>query len=122
MKVTQDRFLAFALLLIPSVNFWCTGISKDSFIYISICYLTVYAFRTLAGDRLKIRDYAVIALYIYLIISVRSFIFYILLIPFALAWTFRLIKKIGANDFTLMATTTLLLNVGISLLHLISVS
>ena len=122
MKLTQDRFLAFALLLIPSVNFWCTGISKDSFIYISICYLTVYAFRTLAGDRLKLRDYVFIGLYIYLIISVRSFIFYILLIPFALAWTSRLIKKIGANDFTLMATRTLLLIGGISLITLNLVS
>lgn len=122
MKLTKDRYLAFALLLIPSVNFWCTGISKDTLVYIAICYLTLFGFKILQGDRLKMRQYLSMALFIYLTISIRSFILYVLLIPFLLAWISRLIKKIGASDLTLVSIRTVFLIGGLSLVTLNLVS
>ena len=43
-KTHKTNIAAFALLFIPSVNFWCTGISKDTLMFISIFYLLFYFF------------------------------------------------------------------------------
>ena len=50
MKIVRDGYLAIGFLFLPSVNFWCTGVSKDSIVHIGVLTMFYHGFLLLTKD------------------------------------------------------------------------
>ena len=77
MKLHQERILAFGILFFPSVAFWCSGISKDTIVFLAMLLMVrntielYYDFQTNTRNR-------IIALVICLLIilTIRQYILF----------------------------------------------
>ena len=77
--------MAIAVLFVPSVFFWGSGISKDSFV---LCFLglILYHFnRVLSGRFWSLKSLLIIAVTAYLILIIKSYVLFSI-IPAALLW------------------------------------
>ncbi len=107
MKLFNTRFLAFAVLFIPSVNFWCTGVSKDAIILISLLGITYHSFRLIFPKyRNKLVNWLMIIIYVTLIYNIRPFTLIPIVLPLLYALSARLLVNIGMNDFLVSFTRT----------------
>ena len=98
LKTNQTGIAAFALLFIPSVNFWCTGISKDTLMFISIFYLLFYFFDFFLNKKaFLIKHVFWICIFIILINNIRNFLIAALLAPMLISYGTRLTKKFETN-------------------------
>jgi len=98
LKTNKTGVAAFALLFIPSVNFWCTGISKDTLMYISIFYLLFYFFDFFLNKKAFIIKHLFwICIFIILINNIRPFLIAALLAPMLISYGTRLTKKYETN-------------------------
>lgn len=70
----QRRELAYAILFVPSVIFWGSGILKDSFSLSASC-LMIYGMYRLLKNRWSVKYYFLLAFSSYLIISIKPYIF-----------------------------------------------
>jgi hypothetical protein len=92
-NISKNSILA-ALFFVPSVSFWCSGISKDSLTF-SLSILTVFVFFNLikwVNSRGVLKFLLVFAL-IYVVYSLRHYLAYALTVPFVLAWMSRYGKR-----------------------------
>ena len=108
-KLTSDRFAAIALLFIPSVAFWCAGISKDTVVLISVFYI-VYHFFGIANGLTKTtwRSIALICLYGFILYSTRSFMLFTVLASLMLAMSVRMLKNYR-ESFVILMTLRLII-------------
>lgn len=92
-NVSRNSILA-ALFFVPSVSFWCSGISKDSLTF-SLSILTVFVFFNLLkwGNSRGILQVLLVFALIYLVYSLRHYLAYALTVPFVLAWMSRFGKR-----------------------------
>lgn len=98
LKTNKTGIAAFALLFIPSVNFWCTGISKDTLMYISIFYLLFYFFDFFFNKKaFLVKHVFWICIFIILINNIRPFLIAALLAPMLISYGTRLTKKYETN-------------------------
>ena len=98
LKTNKTGIAAFALLFIPSVNFWCTGISKDTLMFISIFYLLFYFFDFFLNKKaFLIKHVFWICIFIILINNIRPFLIAALLAPMLISYGTRLTKKYETN-------------------------
>ncbi len=96
----KDWHLALAIFFIPSLSFWCGGISKDTVVFVAICYFLHNLFKILSKDtKGKIKNWIYLLLCLYVIIQVRSFIVAALLVPLLFAYSSRLAKKLENRKF-----------------------
>ncbi len=117
-KLAKPIYIALAILFLPSVNFWCTGISKDSFVYIALCYMIYYGFKYLHFGKLRVTEFLVFLFCAWLIYHIRSVVLIVVIIPFALAFLSRMIKKWGLKSFAILTIRTLFLFGGLSVIIL----
>ncbi len=97
-KLHSDRILAIAIFFIPSLSFWCAGISKDSLMWISVCYFLVNVYQILSPDKQSsIKNWIVMLICLYVMYRVRSFMILTVLAPLLFAYSARLGKKFGSN-------------------------
>lgn len=108
-KLAKPIYVALAILFLPSVNFWCTGISKDSFVYISLCYMIYYGFKYLHQGKLRIIEIILFFFCAWLIYHIRSVVLFVIIIPFTLAFLSRLIKRWGLKSFAVLSIRTIFL-------------
>ena len=96
----KDWHLALAIFYIPSLSFWCGGISKDTVVFVAICYFLHNLFKILSKDtKGKIKYWIYLLLCMYVIIQVRSFLAAALLVPLLFAYSSRLAKKLENRKF-----------------------
>lgn len=82
-RLTKE--LAIAILFIPSVVFWGSGVLKDTFTFGAACWFT-YSFYNMAIKRRKVfQNILAIVAMTYIIISIKPYIF-IALIPGCIIW------------------------------------
>lgn len=117
-KLARPSYVAFAILFIPSVNFWCTGISKDSFVFISICYIVYYGFKFIRNNTLRIRDILFLLFFAWIAYNIRPVILAIVLIPLISAVLSRWLKNIVESNFLLSIFRTLIILIGIFIISL----
>jgi hypothetical protein len=79
--------LAIAVLFMPSVMFWGSGILKDSFTLASTCYLIVFFNRFMQRRGNVFVNVIAIIVCSYVVVSVKAYIMMILL-PSSLVWLF----------------------------------
>ncbi len=98
LKLHSTRNLVFAFLLIPSVGFWCSGLSKDSIILIATMYLLWAVFEVLINlNPLKFKNILLILLCVYVIYSIRPFMLMAISVPFLLSFGTRLTRRFESN-------------------------
>ena len=85
---------ALCILFVPSVSFWCTGISKDSVVFISILNLLYFVFNIMVlRNAIKLKHVLVILISIFFIYHVRSFILAAIAAPIFMSFGARLTKR-----------------------------
>lgn len=91
---TSRNSILAALFFVPSVSFWCSGITKDSLTF-SLSILTVLVFFNLLkwGNSRGILKFLLVFALIYLVYSLRHYLAYALCIPLVLAWMSRFGKR-----------------------------
>jgi hypothetical protein len=81
------RNLAIAILFMPSVVFWGSGILKDSFTLTATCFFLVEVNRLIKKSRPKAVSVVLLVLFAFVIIAIKPYIF-LLLLPGSLLWFF----------------------------------
>ena len=113
-KFNNEKLIAFGILFLPSVNFWCTGISKDSIVLIAAMYLIYNAFKIISKEhQSNIFNYIMVLFMAFLIYHIRSFILISIVVPLFLSLSARLVKSIGGGNMAVIAFRSLILIIGI---------
>jgi len=112
----KKNIAALCILFIPTVSFWCTGISKDTIIFISVLNLLYYAFDVMVlKNRISFKHVFVVLLSLFLIYQVRSFIIAAILAPLFMAFGARMTKKYESNFMAKIFLRSMILFGGIFL-------
>lgn len=89
-----SKLLTYCVLFIPSVAFWCSGINKDTLVFISILSIVTHGFRLIYGkQKLILWDIALILIHIWILYNIRSVILMVLFIPFFIAASSRISNR-----------------------------
>ena len=113
-KMNNEKLLAFGILLMPSVNFWCSGVSKDTVVFIAVLFLIINAFKILSIDqKSSLLNYAVVIVCSFIILYVRSFIFIAFIVPFSFVAISKLVRLAGGGAVTLIILRVMILGGGI---------
>jgi hypothetical protein len=93
-QLHSDWQLALAIFFVPSVSFWCGGISKDTIVFVSLCYFLYYLYKIFNEKSSPSWKYWIyIGICLYFVYHVRSFMLLAFLVPFTYAITSRLVAK-----------------------------
>lgn len=93
--ITHNRlWLHILLLFIPSVSFWCTGISKDTLVFIAILNLTYYIIKWFVLKERKIIYILWLCFYSVLLLKTREVVFTAVMVSFLIAWLFTVVNVI----------------------------
>ncbi len=99
-KLHTKRNIAIAVVLIPSVSFWCSGITKDTIVLFSTIFIIYHAFQILSLDKeTKLKNWLAIICFGFLLMHIRSFMLATILVPMAMSYTVRLVNKYRKNKF-----------------------
>lgn len=118
-SILSPLYTAIATLFIPTVAIWCSGISKDTFIYISLLFL-VYRFFGIFSGKQKLSGYGacVIVFYLFILYHVRPFMLIAILPPLFLAFSSAIVRRMSDNKMLILVFRTV---VGIVTLGVIAV-
>lgn len=79
--------LALYFLFIPSLSFWCTGVSKDTLILICIYYIIPIIYNLIVGKaKFKIWNIFLVLVFSGILLNIRSFMLIVVVIPFIFAF------------------------------------
>lgn len=96
--LNTNRFIAIAVIFIPSVSFWCSGISKDTIVLFSTIFIIYHSFQILSLDKkATIRNFLWIAVYCFFIYHIRSFMLTTIGVPLIFTYSARLANKYRNN-------------------------
>ncbi|MEN9998337.1 MAG: hypothetical protein RI922_1327 [Bacteroidota bacterium] len=99
-KLHSDWHLALAIFFIPSLSFWCGGISKDTVVFVAICYFLHNLFQILSVEaKGKWKHWLSMIICLYVILQVRSFILLGIAIPLLFAFSAALSKRFEKRKF-----------------------
>lgn len=99
-KLHSDRHLAIAIFFIPSLSFWCGGISKDTVVFVAICYFLHHLFQFLSpSNKGKWKHWIVMFTCLYVILQVRSFMLLGIAAPLLFAYSAALSKRFEKRKF-----------------------
>lgn len=113
-KLNNEKYLAVGLLFLPSVNFWCTGISKDMVVLTASLILIVNLFKIISAEQtygLRNIIYAIIAAFI--VYQIRSFILIAILLPVLFSLGIRLVKTLGGGALAVIFFRIAIASIGI---------
>ena len=110
------RVAAFCILFVPSVSFWCTGISKDTVIYFSVLNILFFTFDFLVvRNKITIQKLLYIGFSMLLIYHIRAFILAAIAAPLVMAFGARLTNKYERNFLAKLFLRSLILFSGIAI-------
>jgi hypothetical protein len=99
-KLHSDWHLALAIFFIPSLSFWCGGISKDTVIFVAVCYFLHNLFKLLSETtKGKWKNWIFIFFCVYIILKVRVFILLGIAVPLLFAYSTALTKRFEKRKF-----------------------
>lgn len=115
-KLNNDNMLAFGVLLLPSVNFWCSGVSKDAIVYVATIYLVYHAFQIMSADKkAALKNYILALIAAFIIYKIRAFILAAILIPMLFSLSARAVRAMGGGDNAVIFARTFALIIGLSI-------
>jgi hypothetical protein len=95
----SDKIIAFAIFGIPSLGFWCSGISKDTILFITICY-AFYYLNILISNNLSSKKvhWMILIFTFYIMLNTRAFVLMAIVVPMFMAYGVRLSNKINRGN------------------------
>ena len=112
----KKHIAALCILFVPTVGFWCTGISKDTVVFISILNLLYYVFDIMVlKNPIRIKRVLIIFISIFLIYHVRSFILAAIAAPIFMSFGARLTKRYEKQFITKLLLRSIIIFGGIFL-------
>jgi len=98
-KLHSDKTIALAIFGIPSLGFWCSGLSKDTLLFIAVCY-AFYYLNILISTQMqsKKRYWLFLFLAFLLMFKIRPFMLMAVLAPMFMAYGVRLSNKINRGN------------------------
>ncbi|MFA7273200.1 MAG: hypothetical protein WC044_04990 [Crocinitomicaceae bacterium] len=119
LKISNEKWLTFGILFLPSVAFWCSGISKDTFIYICICLVVSFIIEFFKTDRrIKNSFYWVTFIAFFVIFKTRNYVLVALLPGFFIGLSILLTKKATSNALKKFLIRVFFIGLGVSVLAL----
>lgn len=113
----NEKYLALGVLFLPSVNFWCSGISKDTVVLIATMLAVYHGFKIISLEiQSKVKNWILFALNMFIIYHIRDFIFLAIAIPMTLAISARFVKVYGGGDYVVILVRTLIFIGGIAII------
>lgn len=104
-KVAPERWLLIAALFIPTVSFWCGGVSKDTFILASLFFLLYHIFAFIDPERkVTLRNIVFILLHATILFHTRQFMLIAIAPPLFLGFGTGLIKSVSNSPVILYLT------------------
>lgn len=98
-KLHSDWHLALAIFFIPSLSFWCGGISKDTVMWVAVCYFLYNIYQLISPDKKSsFWNWIGMILCLYVMFRVRSFMIVTVIVPLLFAYSARLGKKFGPKS------------------------
>lgn len=89
-----SKVMTYTILFIPSVGFWCSGITKDTLVFISILVIVTRTFRLMNGKSRNILwSVVLIVFHLWILYNIRSVILMTLFIPFFIAASSRISNR-----------------------------
>ncbi len=70
-----SKQLAYSILFMPSVIFWGSGILKDSYCLTALAWIIYAAYRLFTSQHFQLKYYVIFALFSYLLIAIKPYIF-----------------------------------------------
>ena len=99
-RLHSDWHTALAVFFIPSLSFWCAGVSKDTVVFVSVCFLLYNLNKIISLNKdSSFRNWLVIFICFFVLLQVRSFMIITVFVPLALAYSARLTKKLHDQPF-----------------------
>ena len=107
------RVAAWCILYIPSVGFWCSGITKDTVIYVSILNILYYSLDYLVlKSKFKLINLFYMIVFVLLMSQIRSFALAATFAPLLAAFGTRITNRYSTNLFAKFAFRILFLGIG----------
>jgi hypothetical protein len=105
--------LALYFLFIPSLSFWCTGVSKDSLILICVYYMIPTIYNLVVGKaKFRIWNVLLILFFSWILINIRSFMLIVVIIPFIFAFNVNFANYYFKGKFLQRFIRTVVILVG----------
>lgn len=90
----RDGWLAIAILFIPSVSFWCSGISKDTLLYIALLLFICHFFRIIGPkEERRKSSWTGLLFFGYLLWGIRPVMLMAALLPIIFALSARTLRR-----------------------------
>ena len=113
LNLHKVRTVAWCVLYIPSVGFWCSGITKDTLIYVSILNILFYSLDYLVlKNKFKLTSLLYIIVCIFLISQIRSFALAATFAPLLAAFGTRITNKYSTSFFAKLSLRIVFLSIG----------
>lgn len=87
----ESLWIALGCLFIPSVVFWCSGLSKDALVFNMIMILVFLTNSIIESKRRRLLKLIGIIMFSYFLINLRSVVFYCFLAPLVVMFGLRFI-------------------------------
>lgn len=108
-KFCPNWVLIFASLFIPTVAFWCTGISKDTFVLGALLLFLYHLFSLiLIKTHFNAKRLFILFVSLFILYHLRSFMIIALLAPLFVAGGVRLIKSVSENNVLVFSVKVIL--------------
>jgi hypothetical protein len=113
-QLNTNKHIAYAVVLIPSVSFWCSGINKDMIVLYCSIMLIYNAFQILSLDKeTKLKNFLWIAFYVFLLYHIRDFMISTIAVALIFTYSARLANKYRAQPFMFYSIRILSIVVGV---------
>lgn len=99
-SMNTTRNIAIAVFFIPSVSFWCSGVTKDTIVFIIAIIMVLNCFDILSlKKKTKFQNLLWVAFCIFILNYTRSFMIMTILVPLAFTYSARLANKYREKKF-----------------------
>lgn len=102
---TSNRWMLIAALFIPTVSFWCAGVSKDTFILASLFFLLYNIFALIDPERrFGVWNILFISLHVLILSNTRQFMLIALAPPLLIGFGTGFINRVSDSPIISFAT------------------
>jgi len=107
---SSDKLISVGVLFLPSVNFWCSGISKDTIVFIGTIYFIYHSFIIISkSHKSSVKNYLLLIFMGFIIYQIRSFMLFAIIVPLIFALSVRIIKFMGGGNRAVILFRTFIL-------------
>ena len=93
-KLNSEKNIAIAIVLIPSVSFWCTGINKDMIVFFCSIMIIYNAFQILSLDKkTELKNFLWIGFYVFILSHIRDFMISTIGVALIFTYSARIANK-----------------------------